>query len=183
MEFDLVRELPAEFLCAVFRGLSLRQKLTCESVCKTWHKLLRGQHVNCRQHLSTAIWGPKLSLHLNMPQPSFLVDRITILEKETDQNELPQILLTAKMSKTSKRTGFLHWFKRIIFMVSTIDITYTDSDSADRYLHVSSGSAAWVFPHLLVALYLAKQGTPSACELHLSTGTSSMLHISLKPVL
>ena len=175
MELYVVFELPADILCAVFGVLSLRQKLTCEFVCKTWQQLLRGQHASCTQQLSTIIWGLRLRLRLYMPQPTFPVDKIAICEEATNHDELPQIVLTDKTSNSLKRRGFLHWFERLILAVSTIEISLVDSDPTNHDLEVSSLKGGRIFPHLLVAIHLSRQDIPISRELHLSTGTHVVL--------
>lgn len=108
-------QAPAEVISLVFRKLPLREKLLCESVCRSWLQLLLDQRT---PQLSPTTWGDQLRIARYGP--------LDVRKKITLQHPgsgFPRILLhPAQTEFTSTESAFIRWFTRMSSGFAIVDI-------------------------------------------------------------
>lgn len=161
-------QAPADIISLVFRKLPLRDKLLCESVCRSWLQLLRNQRT---PQLSRTTWGDQLRIAICGPLD--VRKKITLQQSGSG---FPRIHLhPAQREFTSTESAFIRWSTRMSSVFATVDIDLhrMGGPAAENQTRSTVFGGGWMFPHLLAALYLARQSTASGPESHLDTGAES----------
>ena len=157
--------LPTDVVCPVFRRLSLRDRLVCEQVSRSWLILLRCLPGGGTRQAPNAIWGDGIRVLVKGPLQARGKIRVaqyeTVMEVQLHATELTQ---------TSTELAFVLWFKRLSQAFGQVTIvlrTRQPRNVADKGLSFAGG---WLFPQLVAALYFAGQSAMPESKLHIVTG-------------
>ena len=152
--------LPIDVVCTIFRRLSLRDRLVCEQVSRSWLNALRSLHPGNTRQASNGV-------RVVVNGPMQVREKIRVVQLETVSETA---LYPIDLAQTSTESAFVQWFKRLLQAFDQVTIVLR-TIPGHLAVQVPSFAGGWLFPHLVAALHFAKQAAFPQPKLHIMTGT------------